>query len=100
MEHTMYARLTRFQADISRRDEALAKTDDEILADMHNEPGFKHMYVLVDPETGDGTVITLWDSKETEEASRASVAQRFAVLADLMTAPPQPSEALEVLLEG
>lgn len=96
----MYARVTRFQSDISRRDEALEKTDNEILAEIRNVPGFEHMYVLLDPQTGDGTVLTLWDSKESEEASRESVAQRFAVLADLMTAPPQPSESLEVVLEG
>jgi hypothetical protein len=45
-------------------------------------------------------VVTLWSSEAGEQASRASVAKRFAMLGEIVTAPPPPSEVYEVVTHG
>jgi quinol monooxygenase YgiN len=92
----MYARVTRFQFDPSRRDDATRITDQEVIPGMRQEQGFEHIYVLTDEETGEGMVVTLWADEASEQASRASMGQRFAKLGDIMTAPPSPTEIFEV----
>lgn len=95
----MYARVTRFQYDPSKREEAIRISDDELIAGLRQEQDFENIYILADND-GAGMVITLWSTEAGEQASRASVAQRFAILGDIMTAPPPPSEVYEVVTRG
>ncbi len=96
----MYARVTRFQMQVERREDANRITEQEIAPGLRGEPGFKHLYVLVAPETGQGMVVTLWESRADEEASRPTTGQRFARLGAILAGPPQPSEVYEVMAEG
>ena len=96
----MYARVTRFQMQVERGEDANRITEQEITPGLRQEPGFKHLYVLVARETGQGMVVTLWESQAAEEASRSTTAQRFALLGEILTGPPQPSEVYEVTAEG
>ncbi len=45
-------------------------------------------------------VVTLWESQAAEVASRPTTGQRFALLGEILTGPPQPSEVYEVMAEG
>ena len=96
----MYARVTRFQMQIERSEDASCITEQEITPGLRGEPGFKHLYVLVAPESGQGMVVTLWESQAAEVASRPATGQRFALLGEILTGPPQPSEVYEVTAEG
>jgi hypothetical protein len=96
----MYARVTRFQMQIERSEDASRITEQEITPGLRGEPGFKHLYVLVAPESGQGMVVTLWESQAAEVASRPTTGQRFALLGEILTGPPQPSEVYEVMAEG
>lgn len=96
----MYARVTMFQMQPSRRDEAVRITEQEIIPAMKDEQGFKHMYVLGDPTTGDGMVISFWESEADLEAGRAKVGQRFARLGDIIVDVTQPSREWQVTVAG
>ena len=96
----MYARVTRFQMQVERSEDANRITEQEITPGLRQEPGFKHLYVLVARETGQGMVVTLWESQAAEEASRPTTGQRFALLGEILTGPPGPSEVYEVTAEG
>ena len=93
----MFARVTRFEMDVNRQDEASHISDTQIRPGVRQEPGFKHMYALVDRQTGSGMVVTVWNSQADEEASRKKVGQYFAKLGDVLTAPPQRSEVYDVI---
>ncbi len=96
----MYARVTRFQMQLERREDANRITEQEITPGLRRELGFKHLYVLAAPETEPGMVVTLWASQADEEASRPTTGQRFARLGEILTGPPQPSEVYGVTAEG
>lgn len=93
----MFARVTRFEMDVNRQEEASRIADTQISPGLRQEPGFKHMYALVDRQTGSGMVVTVWDSQADEEASRKKAGQYFAKLGDVLTAPPQRSEVYDVV---
>lgn len=95
----MYARISQFQMNPDRRAEAV-RLSDEIIPDMKDDPGFRHIYVLADESKSEGMVITLWESAEDEQTSRAKVSQRFGKLGDVVVGQPQPSQVYEVLTEG
>lgn len=96
----MYARVTEIQFDPSRRDDALRISEQDVIPAMREEQDFEHIYVLADMESGKGVIVTLWSSQEGEQASRATIASRFAKLGDIMTAPPSPSKVYEVVSHG
>ena len=93
----MYARVTRFQMDTNRRNEAAEISDSRIAPALRDTPGFKRMDVLVDPGDGDGLVVTYWESRAAEVASRESVSRHFGTLGAILTAPPEPSRAFELV---
>jgi heme-degrading monooxygenase HmoA len=93
----MYARVTRVGIKPDKVEDAISMTAGEIGIDIQNDAGFKGFYVLGNRETGDSMVITMWDSQETEEASRQKVAQRSGTLGEYLAGPPEPSVIYEVL---
>jgi hypothetical protein len=93
----MFARITRFEMDVARRDEAMRISDTQISPGLQREPGFKQMYALIDPDTGEGLVITLWETKGDEVASRSRVGHYFGMLGPMLTALPEPGPVYDVV---
>lgn len=93
----MFARITRFEMDIARRDEAMRISDTQISPGLQQEPGFKQMYALIDPDTGEGLVFTLWESEADEVASRPHVGRYFGMLGPMLKAVPDPGHVYEVV---
>ena len=93
----MHARVTTFSADASRLAEANRISEAEIIPRLREQPGFHAIYVLVDRDSGEGLVVTIWDSAEREGASRGTVAQSFARLGGILTGPPSPSRVYGVV---
>jgi hypothetical protein len=58
------------------------------------------MYVLADPITGKGMVISFWESEADLQTYRGKVTQRFGQLGDIIVAVTQPSREFEVMTEG
>ena len=93
----MIARVTKFQVDTSRRDEATLINDTRIAPGLRQEIGFRDLYAMIDPATGHGLVVTVWDSEENELASRAKAAHYFGMLGSIVTAPPSASDLYDVV---
>lgn len=96
----MLARVTQFQMQPGRGADAGRVANQDIIPGMTEDHGFKHIYVLVDDSSGDGMVITLWESEADQQASQAKVSQRFGQLGDIIVGQPQPSRVYEVVSEG
>jgi heme-degrading monooxygenase HmoA len=93
----MYARVTRVGIKVEKIEDAIRKSEQEISPDLENDEGFKGFYVLGNRESGDSLVITMWETAEAEESSRAKVAQRFGMLGELLSGEPEPSSIYEVM---
>jgi quinol monooxygenase YgiN len=93
----MLARVTRVKIQPDHVNEAIEKTDSQIIPDIRNDPGLGAFYVLGDRSTGDTIVVTLWETDEAEQESRSKVAQRFGMLGEYLAGQPEPSESFEVL---
>ncbi|MDQ4044053.1 MAG: hypothetical protein M3173_01190 [Chloroflexota bacterium] len=83
-----------------RRADAARVADQDIIPGMTADQGFKHIYVLADDTSGEGMVITLWESEADLQASQSKVGQRFGLLGDIIVGQPQPSRIYEVVSEG
>jgi quinol monooxygenase YgiN len=97
MEDNMLARVTRVKIQPDHVNDAIEKTDSQIIPDIRDDSGLSAFYVLGDRSTGDALVITLWETDEAEQESRSKVAQRFGILGDYLAGQPEPSEKFEVL---
>ncbi len=96
----MYARVTTFQVEVSRLDEALEMTRSSILPVMQQQQGFKGVLTLVDRQTGKSKSVTLWETEEDLKAGESSgyYQQQVGRLASFVTAPPT-REVYEATLE-
>lgn len=65
----MHARTIRASIVPGKMDEAIRIYRDEVLPVLQAQPGFVSTTVLVDPESHEGMVVTLW---ETEEAAHTT----------------------------
>lgn len=74
----------------------------ELFAAYRQAGGFQHGYVAGDEQSGEGVVVTLWDSAEAAEAATKQTTQTLAKLAPLMVSgqSPVPPRAHPVLLES
>ena len=86
----MYARVTTFQVEPSKLDEALEVTQSAILPAMKQQQGFKGVLTLVDRPAGKAKSITLWETEADLKAGDSSgyFQQQVGKLASLVTAPP------------
>jgi hypothetical protein len=66
----MFARTTQFEIDTLRigLDEALARFQELVLAELRTQPGYEGVFVMRTPE-GKGMLISLWATKEAAQAS-------------------------------
>ena len=96
----MYARVTTFQIEPAKLDEALEVTRGSILPAMKQQQGFKGVLTLVDRQTGKATSITLWDTEADLKAGENSgyYQQQLGKVASFVTGPPA-REAYEATLD-
>lgn len=82
-------------------DEATAVID-ELFAAYRNSGGFRQGYLGADRQSGEGMVVTLWDSEEQALAANQQVGGILAKLAPLtvLGQTPVPARAFEVLTQG
>ncbi|HCF85219.1 MAG TPA: hypothetical protein DEV72_08460 [Ktedonobacter sp.] len=96
----MYARVTTFQIEQAKLDEALEISRSSILPAMKQQAGFKGVLTLVDRQTGKATSITLWETEGDLQAGESSgyYLQQVGKLASFVTAPAA-RETYEATLE-
>ena len=84
----MFARVTLLEIDTMRTelDDAVELFRERVLPELHEEPGFKGIYVLTTPE-GHALLMTLWATPEAAEPN-GLYAGRLADFALLFRAPP------------
>jgi heme-degrading monooxygenase HmoA len=70
-ENAKAARLTIFEGDASRIDEATQTSMEEILPKAREMAGLKGIFSLADRASGKVKVITLWDSADSMQASES-----------------------------
>jgi quinol monooxygenase YgiN len=97
VEDLMLARVTRVKIKRDHIDDAVQTTDQEIIPDLKDDTGLAGFYVLGNRISGDTIVVTIWDDREAEEASREKLSQRFGMLGDYLASPPDAPAAYEVL---
>jgi hypothetical protein len=68
-EDAKAARITTFEGDASRIDEATKTSIENILPRAKQMPGWKGVFSLADRASGKVVLITLWDSPESMQAS-------------------------------
>lgn len=90
----MYARLTTYQMNPERLEEALALAD-EIKPEIMAIDGIK-VWLNLGNEDGSGAVLTVYESSEAAEAAEPQAMQIWGRFADMLTAPPNP-QGYEVL---
>jgi heme-degrading monooxygenase HmoA len=71
----------------------------EQLAALHELPGFKGCYHLIDRDNEKTLVISLWETEEHLRQFEANTAQRERTAAQVGIKPP-PSEIFEVALQA
>ncbi len=74
----MFARVTLTQGPSEKAEEVIRYAKEHIIPAARREPGFRGGYWLADRKTGQGMVLTLWESEEAERASQAMAAQTRA----------------------
>ena len=86
----MYARVTTFQIEPAKLDEALEVSRGSILPAMKQQQGFKAVLTMVDRQTGKATSITLWDTEADLKTGENSgyYQQQVSKLASFLTTPP------------
>ena len=96
----MYARVTTFQIEPAKLDEALEVSRSSILPAMKQQQGFKGVLTMLDRQTGKATSITLWETEADLKAGESSgyYQQQVGKLASFVAAPPA-REAYEATLD-
>ncbi len=86
----MYARVVTVQIQPDKSDEAIRIYRDSVVPAAKQQRGFKGLYDLVDPKTGKGLSIALWDTEADMVAGEASgyLREQLAKFAAMFTAPP------------
>jgi heme-degrading monooxygenase HmoA len=69
------ARVTRLQGSPDRIDEGIRHAQEAILPRARALDGWQGVLFLVDRESGDGVIITLWESAEARQASEDAANQ-------------------------
>ena len=97
----IHIRVTPGTVRADKMDEATAVID-ELFAAYRNSGGFRQGYLGADRQSGEGMVVTLWDSEEQALAANQQVGGILAKLAPLtvLGQTPVPARAFEVLTQG
>ncbi|WP_166396219.1 antibiotic biosynthesis monooxygenase family protein [Rubrobacter marinus] len=68
----MHARVTNVRIDPDLLEGVVNTVRGTVASSAAEQKGFKGLMMMSDPETGEGLVISLWETKEDLEASEAS----------------------------
>jgi heme-degrading monooxygenase HmoA len=68
----MFARLLKIYINVDRIDEAKRLFKKNVVPLCKKQKGFKGAYFMTDPKTGEGMVMTLWESEEAMLANEQS----------------------------
>ena len=89
---TLYARVVHFQLKPETLDQGVSALRERVLPDLEQEAGYRSSQLLVEGETGQVLVISLYD---TEEGARLrdelGFRRRMGMLAGFLTDRPRPS---------
>lgn len=90
----MKARVTTVQVQPDKVNEAVSIYRDSVVAAAKAQKGYHATFMLMDPATGKGMSITLWDTAEDLRASEASgyYQEQVAKFGPLLTAAPTREE--------
>lgn len=87
----MHARVTQLEIDTLRVDvdDAVEMFRAEVLPGLHDQPGYRGVYVLLTP-SGKGVLVSLWDTAEQAEANadQGLYAETLERYLTLFKAPP------------
>ncbi len=84
----MHARVTSFTMDPSRYDE-IKEVLDGVKDQIDSLPGLVQMTNTMDRETGEGTVLAIYNDAESANANNDKVQAIWANFADYMTSEPK-----------
>jgi hypothetical protein len=90
---TMYAIAVASQIRLEKIDEATSIFHDSVVPAYQQMAGFKSALLLVDPATGKGIGISLWESEADRAAVQSSGAlqQQLAKFSTVLSGPPTPN---------
>ena len=74
----MYAHVTTIPAEADRLDEGIRAFGAQVVPPLHDHPGFRGAYLLVDRQQGRAVAIAAWESHEAMRQSEPAVARRRA----------------------
>lgn len=96
----MYARIISSQLKPGTLDQATSIWRDAIVPSLSNTRGFRGGYMNSDPNTGKGTVVTLWETQADASAMNSSgqYQQSIALFAALLESTPN-LEQIEVMVQ-
>jgi hypothetical protein len=85
----MYARATQLEIDALRASvhDAVALFEQDVLPRLREQPGYRGVLVLANPE-GRGMLLTLWATETEAEAEGAFYEREIAKYITLFRAPP------------
>ena len=98
----MFARLTKFQIKIDKIDEGTELYKNSIVPAAKSQKGYQGIYVMVDPKTGKGVSMTLWDSEEDAIANEDSgyYQEQLVKFLGFLTEPSYIREGYEVRIQA
>jgi heme-degrading monooxygenase HmoA len=70
--------VTRFRVDPAKIDETLEFFEREVAPQIAAAPGFRTLRNMINPQTGEGIVGTVWDDQQTMEAAAEAAQTRRA----------------------
>lgn len=95
----MHARVTTVQLQTDKIDEAV-RIGNETQALLRDMQGFHELTVFADRETGNGLIVSIWESEADLRASETGVyARAMSKLASVLTGPASRSN-FEVILHS
>ncbi|HJT55376.1 MAG TPA: antibiotic biosynthesis monooxygenase [Ktedonobacteraceae bacterium] len=96
----MYARVTTFELNPGKIDEALEVARTDLVPVMKQQPGFKAVLTLVDREAAKAISVSLWETEDDLKAGESSgyYQQQVSRLASFVMAAPN-RETYEATLE-
>jgi hypothetical protein len=95
----MFARVTTFKGAPGRT--ASPELQERAIATIQKEPGFKGIYALSDPETGELLAVSFWETAEQAKTPGEAVARGRAEAAAALGATTAPTAKIyEVTAQG
>jgi heme-degrading monooxygenase HmoA len=97
----MRARVVMVRTQLGKADETANLYRDSVVPAAKQQPGFKGALLLVDPDTGKGLSVTMWEDEATMERGEDSgyYKEQLAKFGALFTEPPR-AEHYEVRVQA